>query len=151
MDDFRRGRRFVAHDVQSPPPCAHVPLQPHMQARIRRDERVEHALQLETARPALLFGVEPVAADQPLQHGGPLGAEEVGLHVHADQQGPLDVAVKFKPLRQVLRAQLRHVRHAHQALHRIGELRFAAPRLAVQNQQPLRAVVTQQEHARELL
>src|SRR5262249_14447533 len=118
-----------------------------MQPRIRRYHHVERALHLETARPALLLGIEPIPTHQALQHSRSLGAQEISLNVHADQQRPLDVAEHLKTLCEMLRAKLCDVRHSNQPLHHVCELRFASTGLAIEDKQPLCSVVSEQEHA----
>src|ERR1041385_6565397 len=87
-----RRRRLIAHDRYSALPCAHIALQAYLQARVRRDDDVEVALHLKAASAALLLSVEPIAAHQTLEDGRTFGAQEIRLHVHADQQRLLQVA-----------------------------------------------------------
>src|SRR5262245_37682257 len=74
-----RWRRLIANNRYAPLPGTEVALQADLQPGVRCDNHVEVPLHLEATSPTLLFGVEPVAADQALQNRRTFGAQEIGL------------------------------------------------------------------------
>src|SRR5262249_16929844 len=92
----------VANDGQAAAPRADISLQPNSQSSVRSNQDIKSPLELEGPRSAFLFGVKPIAADQPLENGRPLATYEIGLDVNTDQEAPFEVAIQFKPFGQML-------------------------------------------------